>query len=78
MVNFTRYLFSQGVDGITIFGTTGEGPEFCVSDRMATLDALISAGIEPQRIMVSVARLPLKTRSRWCAMQPATGSMVAC
>lgn len=57
MVDYTRYLFSQGVDGITIFGTTGEGPEFCVSDRMATLDALISAGIEPQRIMVSVGAL---------------------
>lgn len=57
MISFARHLFSQGVDGITIFGTTGEGPEFCVSDRMATLDALISAGIEPQRIMVSVGAL---------------------
>ncbi|MCY0150061.1 dihydrodipicolinate synthase family protein [Hoeflea sp. G2-23] len=57
MIEFVHYLFSQGVDGITIFGTTGEGPEFSVSDRMATLDALISAGIEPQRIMVSIGAL---------------------
>tara|TARA_R110002020_G_scaffold422604_2_gene631711 strand:- start:2787 stop:3761 length:975 start_codon:yes stop_codon:yes gene_type:complete len=57
MIDFARHLFSQGVDGITIFGTTGEGPEFSVNDRMGMLDALILAGIEPQRIMVSIGAL---------------------
>lgn len=57
MIAFARHLFSHGVDGITIFGTTGEGPEFSVRDRMATLDALISAGIEPGRITVSTGAL---------------------
>ena len=60
MIDFTRHLFAHGVDGITIFGTTGEGPEFTVSDRMATLDGLISAGIEPQRIIVSVGALAIE------------------
>lgn len=57
MIAFIRHLFAEGVDGITIFGTTGEGPEFSVRDRMATLDALLSAGIEPRRIMVSIGAL---------------------
>jgi 4-hydroxy-tetrahydrodipicolinate synthase len=57
LIAFARHLFDQGIDGITIFGTTGEGPEFCVRDRMAMLDALVSAGIEPQRITVSVGAL---------------------
>lgn len=57
LIAFARHLFSRGIDGITIFGTTGEGPEFCVRDRMATLDALVSAGIEARRITVSVGAL---------------------
>lgn len=57
LIAFARHLFSQGVDGITIFGTTGEGPEFSVRDRMATLDALVSAGIEARRIIVSTGAL---------------------
>jgi len=54
---FANHLFGYGVDGITIFGTTGEGPEFSVRDRMATLDALVSSGIEPGRIIVSAGAL---------------------
>ena len=34
-----RMLLEQGCDGVTLFGTTGEGAELCVSDRMAALDA---------------------------------------
>lgn len=57
LVRFARHLLGEGVDGITIFGTTGEGPEFSVRDRMATLDALVAAGIEPRRIIVSTGAL---------------------
>jgi 4-hydroxy-tetrahydrodipicolinate synthase len=57
LIAFANHLFGYGVDGITIFGTTGEGPEFSVRDRMATLDALVSAGIEPGRIIVSAGAL---------------------
>lgn len=57
LVTFTRQLFAQGVDGVTLFGTTGEGPEFSVQDRMATLEAMVADGIDPQQIMVSVSAL---------------------
>ncbi|WP_425416217.1 dihydrodipicolinate synthase family protein [Oricola indica] len=57
LIAFARHLLGEGVDGITVFGTTGEGPEFSVRDRMATLDALVSAGIAPERITVSVSAL---------------------
>ena len=40
-----RALFAQGVDGITPFGTTGEGQSFSCDERRAGLDALLAAGI---------------------------------
>lgn len=57
LVAFARHLFANGVDGITLFGTTGEGPEFSVRDRMATLDAVIANGIDAKQIVVSVSAL---------------------
>lgn len=54
-----RWLLAHGCDGITLFGTTGEGPEFSVDDRTATLDRLIEEGIDPGLIMVSVTALAI-------------------
>jgi 4-hydroxy-tetrahydrodipicolinate synthase len=59
LVDRTRMLLEQGCDGVTLFGTTGEGAEFCVADRMAALDAVIAAGVSPQRIVVSVGALSI-------------------
>ena len=57
LLAFARHLFAEGVDGVTIFGTTGEGPEFCVRDRMATLDAMVANGIDAKQIIVSISAL---------------------
>jgi 4-hydroxy-tetrahydrodipicolinate synthase len=54
-----RQLLSDGCDGITLFGTTGEGAEFSVADRMATLDRVIEGGLDPRRIIVSVGALAI-------------------
>lgn len=52
-------LLAAGCDGVTLFGTTGEGTEFSVEDRMAALEAVIEAGIPPPRILVSVGALAI-------------------
>jgi 4-hydroxy-tetrahydrodipicolinate synthase len=44
-------LFAAGVDGIALFGTTGEGQSFSVAQRRDGLDALLAAGISPGRIV---------------------------
>ncbi|MBN8994616.1 MAG: dihydrodipicolinate synthase family protein [Rhizobiales bacterium] len=59
LANHVRMLFGHGCDGIALFGTTGEGTEFSVEDRTATLDALIAEGIAPRRMMVSVGTLAI-------------------
>jgi 4-hydroxy-tetrahydrodipicolinate synthase len=54
-----QWLLSRGADGIALFGTTGEGPEFSVEDRVAALDGLVAGGIDPARIIVSVTALAI-------------------
>jgi len=45
-----RQLFGKGVDGVVLFGTTGEGTSFNVSERIATLEAVLKAGVPAERI----------------------------
>jgi 4-hydroxy-tetrahydrodipicolinate synthase len=47
-----RFLFERGVDGVAIFGTTGEGQSFSVRERMEALDGLLRAGIPGERVVV--------------------------
>jgi 4-hydroxy-tetrahydrodipicolinate synthase len=51
----TQRLFAAGVDGIALFGTTGEGQSFSVAERLAGLEALLDAGVDPARIIVGTA-----------------------
>lgn len=48
-------IFNAGVDGIALFGTTGEGQSFTVRERREGLDALLAAGIDCRRIMPGTA-----------------------
>ncbi len=48
----TKQLFGKGVDGVVLFGTTGEGTSFNASERVATIEAMLKAGIAPERIAV--------------------------
>jgi len=43
-------LFKQGLDGVVLFGTTGEGTSFNVDERIATVEALLKAGVAASRI----------------------------
>jgi 4-hydroxy-tetrahydrodipicolinate synthase len=60
LVAHVRRLFANGVDGIALFGTTGEGQSFSVAERLAGLEALLDADIDPMRIVVGTgcAALP--------------------
>jgi 4-hydroxy-tetrahydrodipicolinate synthase len=45
-----KQLFGKGVDGVVLFGTTGEGTSFNVTERIATIEAVLKAGVAPERI----------------------------
>ncbi len=45
-----HWLFQQGVDGLVLFGTTGEGTSFSAAERLETVSALLQAGIAPTQL----------------------------
>ncbi|MDA9432110.1 dihydrodipicolinate synthase family protein [Bradyrhizobium sp. CCBAU 51627] len=45
-----KQLFSKGVDGVVLFGTTGEGTSFNVTERVATIEAVLKAGVPAERM----------------------------
>ena len=50
-----KTLLAAGCVGVTPFGTTGEGPSFNVTERIAAIDGLIAAGIPAARLLVSTS-----------------------
>ena len=49
--NFCRWLLSQHVDGLAVFGTTSEANSQTPKERMSLLDALIDSGIPSSKLM---------------------------
>lgn len=54
-----RRLLDAGCDGITLFGTTGEGPAFTVAERKALLESMLGSGIRAEQIIVTITALAL-------------------
>lgn len=50
-----KSLLAAGCDGVTLFGTTGEGPAFSIAERLGFVDALIAAGIPAARLIICSA-----------------------
>jgi 4-hydroxy-tetrahydrodipicolinate synthase len=48
-------LLAAGCGGVTPFGTTGEGASFSVDERRQGVQALVDAGVPPERVLVSVS-----------------------
>ncbi len=46
-----RRLLEEGCDGIALLGTTGEANSFSTGERQALLEAAVSAGIAPDRLL---------------------------
>jgi 4-hydroxy-tetrahydrodipicolinate synthase len=54
-----KAMLAAGCEGVTLFGTTGEGPAFGVSERMALLDALLAAGVRADQLVVTISAVAL-------------------
>jgi len=50
LAGHAQALFKQGVDGVVLFGTTGEGTSFSIAERIETVAALLKSGIGADRI----------------------------
>ncbi len=56
-----------GCDSITLFGTTGEGASFSVSERRRLLEALIDGGLPGERIILAALSAALTDIVELCA-----------
>jgi 4-hydroxy-tetrahydrodipicolinate synthase len=48
-------LIRAGCGGVTIFGTTGEGPSFSLQERKEAVEKMIANGVPAERIIVSTS-----------------------
>ncbi len=46
-----RHLLDEGCDGIALLGTTGEANSFSGAERKALLEAVVTSGIAPERLL---------------------------
>lgn len=58
-VAHAKRMLAAGCDGVTLFGTTGEGPAFTVAERKALLESMIGSGIPAGQIIVTITALAL-------------------
>lgn len=54
-------VIARGADGITLYGTTGEGASLGVWDRAAILEAVKGAGVTGDRLTTGIAACDLET-----------------
>ncbi len=58
-ITHARHMLEAGCDGVTLFGTTGEGPAFSSTERKGLLEAVLAAGIRPDQVIVTTSACAL-------------------
>ena len=66
-VAHVKWLLQNGCHGVGIFGTTGEANSFSVEERIAVLEAVVAAGVAPERLMVGTGLCALTDTVRLSA-----------
>ena len=54
-----KRMIGAGCDGVTLFGTTGEGPAFTIAERKALLENMLGNGIRADQVVVTITALAL-------------------
>jgi 4-hydroxy-tetrahydrodipicolinate synthase len=57
MIAHGKHLLAAGCDGLTLFGTTGEGTAFTVAERIAATDAFLAAGLRGDQLIINLTAL---------------------
>lgn len=52
-------MLAAGCDGVTLFGTTGEGPSFSVAERTALVESMLGSGVRANQLVVTLTALAL-------------------
>ena len=58
-IQHAKRMLAAGCEGVTLFGTTGEGTAFTVAERTGLLEAMLGSGIKASQIIVTTTALAL-------------------
>lgn len=53
LLGHVNHLLRAGCDGVTLFGTCGEGASFSVAERKQVLEYVVKAGVSPRKLLVA-------------------------
>jgi 4-hydroxy-tetrahydrodipicolinate synthase len=73
LLRLCRWLLAEGADGLAVFGTTSEASSLSVEERTRLLDHLVSAGIDPARLLPGTGCAALPDTIRLTAHATALG-----
>lgn len=57
MLAHGKRMLAAGCDGLTLFGTTGEGTSFTVQQRIAAVNAFVAAGVMGNQLVLNLTAL---------------------
>ena len=52
LAHHVQWLLRRGASGVVLMGTTGEANSFGTSERMTALEAVLSSGVDPEKLIV--------------------------
>ncbi len=58
-IQHAKRMLAAGCEGVTLFGTTGEGTAFTVAERTGLLESMLGSGIKASQIIVTTTALAL-------------------
>ncbi len=73
LVAHCHWLLANECDGLALFGTTGEGPSFAAGEKLAAAEALLKAGIAPERLQLGTGCPALPDTIALCRASLALG-----
>ena len=57
MIVHGKRLLAAGCDGLTLFGTTGEGTSFTTAQRIAAVNAFVASGVRGEQMVINLSAL---------------------
>jgi len=60
LARHVQWLLRRGASGVVLLGTTGEANSFTTSERMLALEAVVSSGVDPEKLIVGTGCCALK------------------
>ena len=59
-LNHCKHLLAEGVDGLAVFGTTGEANSFSMSEKIEAINYLIDNNVKAEKLIPGIGQCSIK------------------